>query len=81
MQELNWQKATDRLVMHPELSQKLFTLNESAVLSLLHREGQMSYNDLVYRSEIEQTDLSLILLNLALLGMIQSTNGDAYMLV
>lgn len=81
MQELNWQKAADRLALHPDLGNKLFTLNESAVLSLLHREGQLSFNDLAYRLEIEQTDLSLILLNLALMGMIQPTNGDGYMLV
>ncbi len=80
MLELNWQKAVDRLALHPELSQKLFTLNESAILSLLHREGNLSFNELMYRSEIKQDDISLILLNLALKGMIQTTDGDGYML-
>ena len=80
MVELNWQKAVDRLALHPELTQKLFTLNESAILSLLHREGNLSFNELMYRSEIKQDDISLILLNLALKGMIQTTDGDGYML-
>jgi DNA-binding MarR family transcriptional regulator len=80
MQELNWLKAVDMLVLHPELSQKLFTLNESAVLALLRREGNLSFNELLYRTEIKQDDLSLILLNLALQGMIQTTDGDGYML-
>jgi len=68
------------LVLHPELSQKLFTLNESTILALLRREGNLSFNELVYRTEIQLDDLSLILLNLALQGMIQTTDGDGYML-
>ena len=80
MQELNWEQAKDRLALHPELSQKLFTLNESTIISLLHREGQLSSNELLQRSEVQQDELALILLNLELKGMIQSTDGDAYML-
>jgi predicted Rossmann fold nucleotide-binding protein DprA/Smf involved in DNA uptake len=80
MQELNWEQAKDRLALHPELSQKLFTLNESTIISLLHREGQLSSNELLLRSEIPQDELALILLNLELNGMIQSTDGDGYML-
>jgi DNA processing protein len=80
MQELNWEQAKDRLALHPELSQKLFTLNESTIISLLHREGQLSSNELLQRSEIQQDELALILLNLELKGMIQSTDGDGYML-
>jgi len=80
MLELNWLKAVDILVLHPELSQKLFTLNESTILALLRREGNLSFNELVYRTEIQLDDLSLILLNLALQGMIQTTDGDGYML-
>lgn len=80
MLELNWLKAVDMLVLHPELSQKLFTLNESTILALLRREGNLSFNELVYRTEIQLDDLSLILLNLALQGMIQTTDGDGYML-
>ncbi|MFD3407914.1 DNA-processing protein DprA [Aquirufa sp. HETE-83D] len=80
MQELNWEQAKDRLALNPGLSQKLFTLNESAVISLLHREGQLSFNELVQRGEIQQDELALILLNLELTGMIQSTDGDGYML-
>ncbi|MEN9960025.1 MAG: hypothetical protein RL045_276 [Bacteroidota bacterium] len=80
MQELNWEQAKDRLALHPELSQKLFTLNESTIISLLHREGQLSSNALLQRSEIKQDELALILLNLELMGMIQSTDGDGYML-
>jgi DNA processing protein len=81
MMELNWEQAKDRLLHHPELSQKLFTLNESTIISLLHREGQLSFNELLQRSEIQQDDLSLLLLNLELKGMLQSTTGDGYMLV
>jgi DNA processing protein len=80
MQELNWEQAKDRLALHPELSQKLFTLNESTIISLLHREGQLSSNELLLRSEIPQDELALILLNLELKGMIQSTDGDGFML-
>jgi DNA processing protein len=80
MQELNWEQAKDRLILHPELIQKLFTLNESAIISLLHREGQLSFNELLQRSEILQEEMSLILLNLELTGMIQSTDGDGFML-
>ena len=80
MQELNWEQAKDRLTHHPELSQKLFTLNESSIISLLHREGQLSFNELLLRSEILQEEMSLILLNLELTGMIQSTDGDGFML-
>ena len=80
LQELNWEQAKDRLAMHPDLSQKLFTLNESTIISLLHREGQLSSNELLQRSEIQQEELGLILLNLELKGMIQSTDGDGYML-
>jgi hypothetical protein len=80
MQELNWEQAKDRLALHPELSQKLFTLNESTIISLLHREGQLSSNELLLRSEILQDELALILLNLELKGMIQSTDGDGFML-
>jgi DNA processing protein len=80
MLELNWEQAKDRLALHPELSQKLFTLNESTIISLLHREGQLSFNVLLQRSEIKQDELSLILLNLELKGMLQSTDGDGYML-
>jgi DNA processing protein len=80
MLELNWMKAVDMLALNPELSQKLFTLNESSILSLLHREGSLSFNELMYRSEINQDDISLLLLNLALKGMIQTTDGDGYML-
>jgi DNA processing protein len=79
--ELNWEQAKDRLVLHPELSHKLFTQNESEVISLVHREGQLSFNELLHRSEIQQDELALILLNLELKGMIQSTDGDGYMLV
>jgi predicted Rossmann fold nucleotide-binding protein DprA/Smf involved in DNA uptake len=46
----------------------------------LHREGNISFNELVNRSEIKQDDLSLVLLNLELMGMIQSTDGDGFML-
>ena len=80
MQELNWEQAKDRLAIHPELIKKLFTLNESNIISLLHREGQLSSNELLQRSEILQDELALILLNLELNGMIQSTNGDGFML-
>ena len=80
MQELNWEQAKDRLARHPELRHKLFTLNESFIISLLHREGQLSFNDLLLRSEILQEEMSLILLNLELTGMIQSTDGDGFML-
>jgi DNA processing protein len=80
MQELNWEQAKDRLALHPELSQKLFTLNETTIISLLHREGQLSSNELLQRAEIPQDELALILLNLELKGMIQSTDGDGYML-
>ncbi len=80
MQELNWEQAKDRLALHPELSQKLFTLNETTIISILHREGQLSSNELLQRSEIPQDELALILLNLELKGMIKSTNGDGYML-
>lgn len=80
MMELNWEQAKDRLVLHPDLHQKLFTLHETTVISLLHREGQLSFNELLYRSEISQDDLSLILLNLELKGMLRSTDGDAFML-
>jgi DNA processing protein len=55
-------------------------LNESTIISLLHREGQLSSNELLLRSEIPQDELALILLNLELKGMIQSTDGDGYML-
>jgi DNA processing protein len=65
MLELNWLKAADMLALNPALSQKLFTLNESAILSLLHREGNLSFNELMYRSDIKQEDISLLLLNLA----------------
>jgi DNA processing protein len=68
------------LVLNPELSQKLFTLHESTIISLLHREGQLPFNALLNRSEIMQDELALILLNLELKGMIQSTDGDGYML-
>lgn len=80
LQELNWEQAKDRLAKHPDLSHKLFTLNESSIISLLHREGQLSTNELLKRSEIQQEELALILLNLELKGMIQSTDGDGYML-
>lgn len=80
MQELNWEQAKDRLAIHPELIKKLFTLNESNIISLLHREGQLSSNELLQRSEILQDELALILLNLELNGMIQSTDGDGFML-
>ena len=80
MQELNWEQAKDRLALHPELIKKLFTLNESNIISLLHREGQLSSNELLQRSEILQDELALILLNLELNGMIQSTDGDGFML-
>ena len=80
MMELNWAQAKDMLALNPALIQKLFTLHESAILAFLHREGNISFNELVNRSEIKQEDLSLILLNLELMGMIQSTVGDGYML-
>jgi DNA processing protein len=80
MQELNWEQAKDRIALHPELSQKLFTLNESTIISMLHREGQLSSNELLQRSEVQQDELGLILLNLELKGMIRSTDGDGYML-
>ena len=80
MQELNWEQAKDRLAIHPELIIKLFTLNESNIISLLHREGQLSSNELLQRSEILHDELALILLNLELNGMIQSTDGDGFML-
>ena len=80
MMELNWAQVKDRLALNPALMQKLFTLNESSILSFLHREGNISFNELVNRSEIKQDDLSLILLNLELMGMIQSTDGDGFML-
>lgn len=80
MQELNWEQAKDRIALHPELSQKLFTLNESTIISMLHREGQLSSNELLQRSEVQQEELGLILLNLELKGMIRSTDGDGYML-
>ena len=80
MQELNWEQAKDRLAIHPELIKKLFTLNESNIISLLHREGQLSSNELLQRSEILHDELALILLNLELNGMIQSTDGDGFML-
>jgi DNA processing protein len=80
MMELNWAQAKDMLALNPALIQKLFTLHESAILAFLHREGNLSFNELVNRSEIKQEDLSLILLNLELMGMIQSTVGDGYML-
>ena len=78
--ELNWEQAKDRLALNPALSQKLFTLHESMIISLLHREGQLSSNELLQRSEIQQDELALILLNLELKGMLQSTDGDGYML-
>ena len=80
MLELNWEQAKDRLALNPALSQKLFTLHESTIISLLHREGQLSSNELLQRSEIQQDELALILLNLELKGMLQSTDGDGYML-
>jgi hypothetical protein len=55
-------------------------LNESTIIALLHREGQLSSNELLLRSEILQDELALILLNLELKGMIQSTDGDGFML-
>jgi DNA-binding IscR family transcriptional regulator len=47
---------------------------------MLHREGQLSSNELLQRSEVQQDELGLILLNLELKGMIRSTDGDGYML-
>jgi DNA processing protein len=78
--ELNWEKAVDRLQKHPELNTRLFTLNESEVISHLHREGELSFDEILVRTEIKQDDLSLILLNLELKGILKSVGGNAYML-
>lgn len=78
--ELNWEKAVDRLHNHPALNTRLFTINESEVIAHLHREGELSYDEILVRTAIRQDDLSLILLNLELKGILKSVGGNAYML-
>lgn len=83
VEALNWdltgKQAPNPKNIVPDFSS--FTENESAVLSLLHKNKEMHIDEISWQSQVHIAKLSSLLLNLEFQGMVKSMPGKKYGIV
>jgi DNA processing protein len=80
VEALNWDMDTNEnsKMQATEIDFSTFTEEESAVMSLLHKNEEMHIDDLAWKAQIHVAKLSSLLLNLEFQGHIKSLVGKKY---
>jgi len=77
---LQWKNAENGIQKRLDLDFSRFSQNESAILSALHQLGDLSMEELAWKTGITLKEIALITINLEFSGMIKAIAGNRYRL-
>lgn len=82
MNQMNWSRENDlNFSKQIELDFSKFTQNESAILAAIHQFGDLSIDELVWKTNLTSKEIALICLSLECDGLIKAIPGNRYMLI
>lgn len=81
LHQLNWEKGEIGKQKKLEFDYSIFSQNESAVLAALHLMGDLSIEELSWKTAIPLKEIALITINLEFKGVIKAMAGNRYDLV
>ena len=79
-EQLNWDKPKGTFQKKILFDSPDFTQNETAILSALHMLGDLSFDELAWKTQIPLNEIALIILNLEFNGYIKAIAGNRYSL-
>ncbi len=80
LEHLNWNIDGLRTQKNINLDFSRFTQNESSILAALHQLGELSFEELSWKTGIPLKEIALISINLEFSGMIKAISGNRYRL-
>lgn len=81
LDQMKWNYNTQKKQQELIFDYSRFTLNESSILAALHQLGELSIEELSWKTAIPLKEIALITINLEFNGMIRAMAGNRYQLV
>ncbi len=81
LEHMHWNQNKNKIQKNLSLDFSRFTQNESAILSSLHQLGELSIEELAWKTQIPLKEIALITINLEFNGMIKALAGNRYHLI
>jgi DNA processing protein len=79
-EQMNWNQKGEIVQKKLEFDYSRFTQNESSILAALHQLGELSMEELSWKTAIPLKEIALITINLEFNGMIKAIAGNRYRL-
>jgi DNA processing protein len=78
--QLNWEASGDIIHRNKNLQWNRYTAEESEVLSLIHKKGEIPLDEIAWQLQKNMGQLATILLNLEFQGVLTALPGHRYVI-